>query len=140
MNGWVVLIWNTRKTSPFLLRYEEFVNWIADENRVKHEDLTDTAISQFLGEYRMAKLDNSQQLDLRGMIGRVLSTSYTPASRASAHGVHQKGDRSFRHISRERYRKIRVLHGSVRETTHLGLLPDSARLGLTGNAVSSFMF
>jgi SAM-dependent methyltransferase len=79
MNGWVVLIWNTRKTStPFLLRYEELVNWIADGKRVKHEDLTDAAISQFLGKYRVVKLDNSQQLDLRGMIGRVLSASYTP--------------------------------------------------------------
>lgn len=79
VNGWVVLIWNTRKTStPFLLRYEEFVNWIAGEKRVKHEDLTDATISQFLGKYRKFKLDNSQQLDLRGVIGRVLSASYTP--------------------------------------------------------------
>jgi hypothetical protein len=80
MNGWVVLIWNTRKTStPFLLGYEGLVNWVAGDGkkRVKHEDLTDTAISQFLGKHRVMKLDNSQQLDLKGMIGRVLSASYS---------------------------------------------------------------
>jgi SAM-dependent methyltransferase len=80
-DGWVVLVWNTRKTStPFLQGYEELVNWIADKkkNRVKHEDLTDATISEFLGKPKMVKLDNSQQLELEGMIGRLVSASYSP--------------------------------------------------------------
>jgi ubiquinone/menaquinone biosynthesis C-methylase UbiE len=80
-NGWVVLIWNTRKTStPFLQGYEELVIRISRENknRVKHEDLTGRAIAEFLGKYKMVKLDNSHELDLRGLIGRLLSASYSP--------------------------------------------------------------
>lgn len=79
-NGWVILVWNTRKTStPFLQGYEELVNWVAGQKkkRVRHEDLTEAVISQFLGEHLMVKLHNSQELDLRGMIGRVLSSSYS---------------------------------------------------------------
>jgi SAM-dependent methyltransferase len=84
--GWAVLVWNTRKTStPFLRAYEELVNWTAGEKRVRHEDLTETVISQFLGEHLAVKLDNSQQLDLRGMIGRVLSSSYSALPGESTH-------------------------------------------------------
>ena len=80
-DGWVVVLWNTRKTStPFLQGYEELVTYIAAEkkNRVSHEDLSEAKMSEFLGAYKKTKLDNSQQLTLRGMIGRLLSASYSP--------------------------------------------------------------
>jgi SAM-dependent methyltransferase len=81
LNGWVALIWNTRKTStPFLQGYEELVDWLRSEskNAVKHEDLSDRVISEFLGNYKVVKLDNSQQLDLKGLLGRLSSASYSP--------------------------------------------------------------
>jgi ubiquinone/menaquinone biosynthesis C-methylase UbiE len=81
LNGWVALIWNTRKTStPFLQGYEELVHWLTSErkNVVKHEDLSDRVISEFMGKYKVVKLDNSQQLDLNGLIGRLSSASYSP--------------------------------------------------------------
>jgi ubiquinone/menaquinone biosynthesis C-methylase UbiE len=81
LNGWVALIWNTRKTStPFLQGYEALVDWLTSKrkNAVKHEDLSERAISEFLGKYKVIKLDNSQRLDLRGLIGRLSSASYSP--------------------------------------------------------------
>jgi SAM-dependent methyltransferase len=71
--GWAVLIWNTRKTStPFLRAYEELVGWISDNRRVWHEDINDQALRSFLGDYRAAKLDNSQESDYEGLVGRLL--------------------------------------------------------------------
>jgi len=82
VNGWVVLVWNTRKTSaPFLQGYADLVAWVDSErkNRVKHEDLSSDAITQFLGrQYETAKLESSQRLDLDGLVGRLMSASYAP--------------------------------------------------------------
>ena len=80
-NGWTVLIWNTRKThTTFLREYEELVAWIASQgkNRVKHEEISEKTFADVLGDYRMTRLDNFQRLDLRGLIGRLLSASYSP--------------------------------------------------------------
>ena len=77
--GWVVLIWNTRKTStPFLQAYDKLVSSISDNRRVRHEDLSDQALRSFLGNHRAVKLDNSQELDYEGLVGRLLSASYAP--------------------------------------------------------------
>ncbi|MGP8070251.1 MAG: methyltransferase domain-containing protein [Candidatus Bathyarchaeia archaeon] len=77
--GWVVLIWNTRRTStPFLQAYDALVSWIPDNQRARHEDLGDQAFRSFLGDYRAVKLDNSQELDYEGLVGRLLSSSYAP--------------------------------------------------------------
>lgn len=81
LNGWVVLIWNTRKTStPFLQAYDSLVAWIAGhrKNRVKHEDFTDSAVTEFLGRCEAVKLENSQRLDFDGLAGRLMSASYSP--------------------------------------------------------------
>ena len=80
-NGWVVLMWNTRKTStPFQQGYENLVAWIASEkkNRVRHEDLANSTIAEFLGKYETIRLQNSQRVDLDGLIGRMMSASYCP--------------------------------------------------------------
>jgi len=77
--GWVVLIWNTRKTSsPFLQAYDELVSWVSDGRRVRHEDVNAQALRSFLGDYRAVKLDNSQESDYEGLVGRLLSASYAP--------------------------------------------------------------
>ena len=79
-NGWVVLIWNTRKTATqFLKHYEDLVVWIAREKkRVKHEDVSASAITDFLGKHETVRLKSSQRLDLEGLIGRLMSASYSP--------------------------------------------------------------
>ena len=78
--GWVILIWNTRKTStPFLQAYDRFVREVSmDKRRVRHEDLGDTALTSFLGDHRVAKMSNFQEFDYEGLVGRFLSSSYAP--------------------------------------------------------------
>ena len=78
--GWVLLIWNTRrKSTPFLRAYDELVcECSRDQHAVRHEDLSDKALRDFLGEYREVKFDNSQTLDYESLLGRVLSSSYAP--------------------------------------------------------------
>jgi len=80
-SGWVVLIWNTRKVStPFLQGYEDLVVWVTRErkNRVRHKDLRPEAIYEFLGKHEEEKLESSQRLDLEGLVGRLMSASYSP--------------------------------------------------------------
>jgi ubiquinone/menaquinone biosynthesis C-methylase UbiE len=84
--GWVVIIWNTRKRStPFLDEYEGLVNWVdSEKRRVKHEN-ANNLISQFLGTYEKVLLPNYQQVDLEGMLGRLMSSSYFPLPGSPLH-------------------------------------------------------
>ena len=80
-DGWMVLVWNSRRTNtPFLQAYDEMVRRSPFEKRaVRHEDLTDEILSKFLGtDYRTAKLSNVQECDEASFRGRVLSSSYSP--------------------------------------------------------------
>lgn len=77
--GWVVLIWNTRKSpTPFLQDYEALVKWVSEGRRIRHEDVSEETMRSFLGDYKAAKLDNDQKLDYDGLVGRLLSASYAP--------------------------------------------------------------
>jgi SAM-dependent methyltransferase len=77
--GWVVLIWNTRKTStPFLENYDQLVSWVSAETRVRHEDVSKSVLRSFLGDYKTVKLTNSQETDYEGLMGRLASASYAP--------------------------------------------------------------
>jgi SAM-dependent methyltransferase len=78
--GWVVLVWNTRKTSTrFLHDYDQLVRTGPMEGmKTWNDDLTDEAVGSFLGEHRTIKLPNSQELDYKGLVGRLLSSSYAP--------------------------------------------------------------
>lgn len=80
IGGWVVLLWNTRKTStPFLHDYDQLIRGpIMGKGRVRHEELTNAELSSFLGPHRAVKLPNSQDLDYQGLVGRLLSSSYAP--------------------------------------------------------------
>jgi SAM-dependent methyltransferase len=79
-DGWVVLVWNTRKKStPFLHDYDRLTRTGPMEKmRVWNEDLTDEAVANFLGGHRTIKLPNSQELDYSGLVRRLLSSSYAP--------------------------------------------------------------
>lgn len=81
--GWVALIWNTRRTetTPFLRDYERLLQRHGtDYMRVRHDRDVRSRVSGFFGgAYRERRLYNEQLLDLEGLRGRMLSSSYTPA-------------------------------------------------------------
>jgi SAM-dependent methyltransferase len=77
---WVILIWNTRKNSTtFMQAYERLVRDFANKSlAVRHENLGDGDLRAFLGEYKARTFSHSQALDLEGLTGRLLSSSYAP--------------------------------------------------------------
>ncbi len=79
----VALFWNTRllEGSPFLRAYEELlIEHGTDYERVRHDRQRDALIADlFPGGYSRHVLGNEQSLDLQGLRGRLLSSSYTPA-------------------------------------------------------------
>jgi SAM-dependent methyltransferase len=82
--GWVVLIWNTRRTdtTPFLRAYEAFLReYGTDYRQVAHTNLGPDVFAEFYGPGGYAKrvLDNPQHHDAAGLRGRLLSSSYVPA-------------------------------------------------------------
>ena len=80
--GWVVLLWNTRKTdaTPFLRAYEALlVQYGTDYRQVVHTNFDRAALRPLFAdgnEYRA--LPNAQEFDLPGLKGRLLSSSYVP--------------------------------------------------------------
>ena len=85
--GWVVLIWNTRRTStPFLEAYDRIVEGkMFEDRRARHEDLTEEVFSSFLGKHLAVKLSTSQECDEEALKGRVLSASYSPLPGDQSH-------------------------------------------------------
>lgn len=82
--GWVVLIWNMRKTpgSPFLIEYERLLNtYGTDYQAVNHRQIDSARIEAFFAPSSVTRvvLPNEQQLDFAGLRGRLLSSSYVPA-------------------------------------------------------------
>ena len=83
-NGYVVLMWNDRRTNStdFLRSYEDFLQACAiDYKQVNHKNTQDKAIfNSFFGEnnYQEKWFDNFQEVDYTGLKGRVLSSSYMP--------------------------------------------------------------
>lgn len=82
--GWVALIWNARRngTTPFLVAYERLLRaYRTDSDGIevwmRNDALSDTFFSP--APYETATFDNYQVLDLDGLKGRLLSTSYLPA-------------------------------------------------------------
>lgn len=80
--GHIVLIWNERQldTTAFLREFEQLLlKFAKDYTKVRHENVDESALNAFFQkEYRKAVLENSQVLDLDGLLGRVLSSSYMP--------------------------------------------------------------
>lgn len=83
-NGNIVLVWNSRSTkSAFQNEYEKLLFDNIEEYRsVNHRNIKDEEIADFFSPKNMNKtsLDNNQILDLEGLKGRLLSSSYCPKS------------------------------------------------------------
>lgn len=83
-NAQVALIWNDRRTegNDFLKLYEEFLQMFAiDYKQVNHKNTQSKEIfDAFFGanNYSEYNLNNHQDVDLLGLRGRVLSSSYMP--------------------------------------------------------------
>jgi SAM-dependent methyltransferase len=88
-SGWVVLVWNDRRTdSPFLAEYEALLNeYGTDFKTVRHENVDEGRLRQFFDQRGFEKhvLPNEQRLDYAGLEGRLLSSSYVPAVGAPGH-------------------------------------------------------
>jgi SAM-dependent methyltransferase len=82
--GYAVLMWNTRRidASRFLYEYEQLlIRHGTDYAAVRHDHADRAIVERFFGgSLQHASLYNEQQLDLNGLVGRVLSSSYTPAA------------------------------------------------------------
>jgi SAM-dependent methyltransferase len=83
--GWVVLVWNVRRSgTPFLTAFERLLQRCrSDYEHVRHDRSTAGMVKEFFGPdaYEMRVLANSQALDLDGLKGRLLSSSYVPGPR-----------------------------------------------------------
>lgn len=79
--GYIVLVWNTRHPdSPFLQAYDELLQkWAVQYMSIRHDTERDAAIGWFLDkQLDTATFENETRLDLTGLRGRALSSSYAP--------------------------------------------------------------
>ncbi len=82
--GWLVLLWNERRTdsTPFLREYEHLLlAYGTDYGEVRHERTT-AEIADFFSpsSFRSSVLEMRQEVDYASLEGRLLSSSYTPTS------------------------------------------------------------
>jgi SAM-dependent methyltransferase len=85
-DGWVALIWNDRlpAASAFLAEYDAVLQEHSREHgqvtRLRsHAQRPETVRALLGGDFEQATFPNRQSLDLEGLIGRALSSSFTPA-------------------------------------------------------------
>jgi SAM-dependent methyltransferase len=81
--GWVILVWNDRRTAgtPFLEDYERMLlEYGTDYAAVSAKYMEESALSTLFGatEPRTASFDNEQVFDFDGLSGRLTSSSYAP--------------------------------------------------------------
>ena len=80
--GYVCLIWNERQldTTPFLGDYEKLLlTYANDYQKVRHENIDEEKLEGFFRQsFHRKTFANQQILDLDGLKGRVLSSSYMP--------------------------------------------------------------
>lgn len=84
-DGWVFLVWNGRKStgSEFLAKYELVLQeFVPDYTKLGHRSTPDEDILAWFGpsSAQSARFDNSQSIDLQGLLGRAYSSSYVPAA------------------------------------------------------------
>jgi SAM-dependent methyltransferase len=89
--GWLVLLWNERRTdsTPFLREYEHLLlAYGTDYREVRHERAT-AEIADFFSPspFRSSTLEMRQEVDYAGLEGRLLSSSYTPTSDHANYGA-----------------------------------------------------
>jgi SAM-dependent methyltransferase len=82
--GKVALFWNERliNATSFLQEYEELIRKFAtDYSNVDHRRMDDNVITSFFGKKPMiATFPNVQVINFEGLKGRLMSSSYVPAS------------------------------------------------------------
>lgn len=82
--GWILLVWNDRQLAgtPFLEDYEALLHQYApDYGQVNHKNIDpNKEIADFFAPYpyHLQTFPNIQQLNLGGITGRLLSSSYAP--------------------------------------------------------------
>jgi ubiquinone/menaquinone biosynthesis C-methylase UbiE len=81
--GWVVALWNDRRTegTPFLEDYEQMlIEYSTDYREVSSKHSDEAALGEFFGAggFLTKRFGNSQTLDFESIRGRLRSSSYTP--------------------------------------------------------------
>ena len=81
--GWVVLVWNDRRTasSPFLADYDQLLTTYGNDYvQVSHKLIDQGILESFFAPsaWSVQKFENVQMFDLEGLKGRLLSSSYAP--------------------------------------------------------------
>jgi SAM-dependent methyltransferase len=113
--GYAALIWNERQTdtNEFLWEYEKFLlNFATDYLKVRHENTGEDELREFFGKDPLARIfQNEQILDLEGLKGRVLSSSYMPAA----------GDAGYESMTEE----LKALFTKHREQDRITILYDT---------------
>jgi SAM-dependent methyltransferase len=104
--GWVVLLWNTRRIvgTPLLEAYEELLERHGTDYRQVRHDIAAPAkcAALFDAQPVIRRLPNWQRLDREGFRGRILSASYMPAPGQPGHeALGRDIDRIFDQHQRE---------------------------------------
>jgi SAM-dependent methyltransferase len=93
--GWVVLVWNDRRTdtTPFLREYEQLLHTYAtDYAQVDHKRIDAAVLREFFGiEPARNEFPNHQYGDFAFLKGRLLSSSYVPAAGQPRHAEMLEG-------------------------------------------------
>lgn len=81
-NGWLILIWNTRRidSTPFLQAYEDLLlRYGTDYTQIRHRNIEANELKLFFNsDIKTHKLDNQQRFNFTELQGRLRSSSYTP--------------------------------------------------------------
>ena len=104
-NGYIVLVWNQRDVhSQFQMEYEEILkHGIQAYVDVNHRDISPAVIQSFFdpGPLQWKYLKNHQYLDLNGLKGRLLSSSYCPKSGDEFEQLMQNIENLFHKFAKE---------------------------------------
>jgi SAM-dependent methyltransferase len=81
--GWAVLVWNERETgtTPLLIAYDQLmIRYGIDYPKVDHRNITPEILMRFFGPvgFHSKSFPNHQDFDHAALVGRMLSSSYTP--------------------------------------------------------------
>jgi SAM-dependent methyltransferase len=122
-SGWAMVVWNEREfeTTPFLVAYDQLLQTHApDYARARHKSVYDTGLADFYGAagFLTRAFNFRQDLDYPGVVGRLLSSSYTPerdhpnhdpmiAELAKIYQAHQVNGRvTFDYVTRMYYGRM----------------------------------
>ncbi len=88
--GWCAIVWNDRRTdgSPFLEAYERLLREFTSEYKESsHRRITEPDLAEFFAPNRpqVRTCRNHQTLDLDGLTGLLLSSSYAPEKGQAGH-------------------------------------------------------